>query len=266
MRRSSTSFHVCVMSIHQVCMTFRHLFPLGPEYGSEMLRQAKITFLNSYCHLAYWQSSFWSNLWLPAANTEREEEQKKGLTVGLRSAPFKLFTMLLAVKDLKELKRIEETGQVSLDDSNCDMELVAKTQLSIVDKLLNRLSRSTIAQDLARLDDKSLPTSTKLALRVTISDRQLLLKLRHEICRDFGVENPREGEIWNKFCEGCGTFRDVKRCTHCGVSYYCSRRCQRLTWKYHKLYRPAKETASEVATIAAGVNSIQVHEEPQNGL
>jgi len=215
-----------------------------------------MTFLNNYCRLAFWQNCFWSNLWLPAQTKEREEEVKKGLTVGLRPAPFKLFTLILAVKDMKDLARIEETGQVSLDESNCDMELVAKTQLSIVDKLLHRLPPSTIAEDLARLGHPSLSRNTKFALMATISDRQILLKLRQEVCRDFGIPNPLAEYIFYKFCEGCGTFRNVKRCAHCGVSFYCSRKCQKQTWKYHKIYQPSKDTSQiGISNRTTGINA-----------
>jgi hypothetical protein len=86
---------------------------------------------------------------------------------------------------------------------------------------------------------------------------------------------PAQAPVWTKLCEGCSTFANVKRCAHCGTSYFCGRRCQRKTWKYHKKYVPAKAPApapalgeggkgakgegeGDVDTLAAGVDRVGV--------
>jgi splicing suppressor protein 51 len=63
------------------------------------------------------------------------------------------------------------------------------------------------------------------------------------VCRDTGVENERDAEVYVKVCGHCSTFVNVKRCAHCGKAWYCSRACQRADWKAHKQLVP--EMAAE---------------------
>ncbi len=41
--------------------------------------------------------------------------------------------------------------------------------------------------------------------------------------------------IAKKFCCNCKAEHAPKKCSQCGVAYYCDQYCQKINWKTHKL-------------------------------
>lgn len=261
----------CSRRAPQVCLSLHHLFPLDERFGDATLRRRKLAFLNHHCALAYWQSSYWSNLWMgptlaqrAGEEAEKAERAKKGLAeTGLEErmmvpTALRLFSLVLSLRSLEALSAIETSGQFEVDDSNCDLALAGRVVLGVIDQHLERLGKTKLSDDVARLavhaEEREGGGDEWLARRVVAGDKNLLLRARREVCREHGWEDEREGEVYDKLCDHCGTFVNVRRCSHCRVTYYCSKRCQRATWKAHKAAVP--EAAVEVRVEKGEVKAV----------
>jgi hypothetical protein len=167
----------------QICASFRHLFPLSPSFGDEELIRAKVHFLNTYCGLAHWQSSKWSNLWIPSIEDGTDPYDYVRQNPGpLVPQPMRMFASFLGLKDLAAVRAIEASGAFTIDDDNCDMGLAGRALLGVFDHLLRRMTKTSVAEDVQRLQtDEGLGPKAKRALRLALADKQILIKAREEV-------------------------------------------------------------------------------------
>jgi len=133
----------------------------------------------------------------------------------------------LTTTDIKELLKNADELLTGMEG-----EALAPVALGAVEKILAQLRHGdSYLHDMVALDKAGLKESDRLLIKVRMSEKFLLLRVRAEVCKRLGVKDRHERP---RVCDNCATFRGLRACGHCGTTAYCSRRCQVLKWREHK--------------------------------
>lgn len=135
------------------------------------------------------------------------------------------------------------------DKNNLESEIkiqIEDNQINFInidfDKLILDKNNSPLIENVYKLYEKAKRTNSKLKLALIndiYNDKEKWKKYYNENKDKMNESYIKYYEYLlnsNKFCFKCGKYEKLLKCGKCKKAYYCNKECQKLDYKYHKIY------------------------------